>query len=235
MLKKETYLANGRIERAENYKIDFAGRFFESLEVLECIDEKYIEAYAHGDLRRKDAFRFKKYKLYRCRCYLCGAEYTVKCSQLQIRPPDQYGVNAYNGFWGGVQCHCHDPITSFQWIANKLLFDNDIHYRVEYSFPDLYGCRGGNLLRFDFAVLNEDGSLKCLIECQGEQHFKPIEEYGGEQSYREQKLNDERKREHCKKHSIHLIEISYKDKKIEKIEAILKSNGIIKDREEAHP
>ena len=39
--------------------------------------------------------------------------------------------------------------------------------------------------------------------------------------------NDELKKEYVKKHNIELIEISYKDKKIEKVEAILRKHKII--------
>ena len=80
-----------------------------------------------------------------------------------------YGIHAYFGYWSNVYCDCH-PISSFQWIVTKLLFDNNISYTVEYSFDDLYGSGGVNHLRYDFAVFNKDGSIKCLIECQGSQH-----------------------------------------------------------------
>jgi len=49
-------------------------------------------------------------------------------------------------------------------IVNKLLFENRIHYQVEYSFPDLYGTFGKNKLKFDFAVFNDNNSLEYLIE-----------------------------------------------------------------------
>jgi hypothetical protein len=42
---------------------------------------------------------------------------------------------------------------------------NNINFKREYSFPDL---RHKNLLRFDFAFLNNQNELLCLIEYQGE-------------------------------------------------------------------
>ena len=45
----------------------------------------------------------------------------------------------------------------------KILKKNDVPYRVEVSFPDLYGVGNTNLLKYDFPVLNKDGTIKCLI------------------------------------------------------------------------
>ena len=224
--KQKAYIENGRRIFANNYDIDLTGNIFESLEVLECINDNYEERYAHGDLRKKDAYSYMVYKLYRCRCYLCGKEHIVKCSQFHISPPTQYGRTAYHGYWSGVECECHE-ISSFQWIVNKLLIENDIPYRVEYSFLDLFGYYGTNKLKFDFAIMNKDGSVKCLIECQGEQHYMPVKEFGGNRQYDVQVKNDELKKKYVKKHNIELIEISYKDKKIEKVEAILRKHKII--------
>ena len=55
----------------------------------------------------------------------------------------------------------------------------------------------------------------------------PVEEFGGDDQYKYQIKNDKLKKEYAEKHDIKLIEISYKEKKYEKIEAILRENGII--------
>lgn len=226
--KQKSYKENGRRTKADNYDIDFTGRTFESLEILECLDDTYEEPTSHRDLKRKDAYKYTVYKLYKCRCYLCGREQTVKCDQFRISPPTSYGRRAYNGYWSGISCDCHDTSnSSFQWIVNKLLFENNINYRVEYSFEDLYGCSGINKLKFDFAILDSNQQVKCLIECQGEQHFMPVKEFGGNRQYAAQLKNDELKRAYAKEHNIELIEISYKDKQIEKVEAILREHKII--------
>ena len=123
-------------------------------------------------------------------------------------------------------CDCH-PISSFQWIVNKLLFENNIHYQVEYSFPDLYGTFGKKRLRFDFAVFDDNHSLKCLIECQGEQHYGPVDEFGGEYQYDAQVQNDTLKRKYAKAHNIPLIVISYKNKSFDSIKAVLEENSVL--------
>lgn len=118
-------------------------------------------------------------------------------------------------------------ISSFQWIVTKILVENKVPYRVEISFSDLYGADHVNLLRFDFLVLNSDGSIKCLIECQGEQHNKSVDEFGGTAQFEQQKKNDELKRKYAQKEGILLYEIPYKRKKYENVELFLKSNNVI--------
>lgn len=101
-------------------------------------------------------------------------------------------------------------------------------YKVEVSFPDLYGAGKVNLLRYDFGVYDEAGNIKCLIECQGEQHYEPVDEFGGKSQFTAQKKNDELKRSYAKEHGILLYEIPYKNKKFEKVEAFLREKEIIK-------
>ena len=226
--KVEQQIAKIQRVRAKNYRTDFVGRQYESLYIEECCNE-HLESepscyftYDH----HKHWDNITVYKQYKCKCVLCGKEHLFTCDQFGIYPPSKNGVHAYDGYWSKAYCDCH-KISSFQWIVNKILFENNIRYQVEYSFPDLYGCFHRRKLRFDFAILNEDRSVKCLIECQGEQHYKTVDEFGDKRDFDIQITNDELKRKYAKQHAIPLIEIPYKHKKIEKIEEILKDNEII--------
>lgn len=213
---------------ANNYDKHYVGRNYESLEIIECLtDSMESVPIPHFNQRHKKIYEdITVYKEYHCRCYLCGKEQSITCEKFGVYPPTPYGYRAYNGYWSAAFCDCH-PISSFQWIVNKLLFENNIPYRVEYSFPDLYGTFGKNRLRFDFAVLNDNHSIECLIECQGEQHYGPVDEFGGEHQYNVQVQNDALKRRYAKDHNIPLIEISYKNKSFERIKAILIENSIL--------
>lgn len=88
-----------------------------------------------------------------------------------------------------------------------------------FSLARTYGNE--NLLRYDFALLNDDGSVKELLECQGEQHYSPIDEFGGATQFSKQIANDDLKRKYAQEHNIPLHEISYKDKQIDKVYEIL--------------
>lgn len=220
--KKETY----KRVLAPGYSIDYTGTIHESLEVLECVNNHYEEIHSISDARKKGGGTYYVYKLYRCRCYLCGKEQQIKSSKFSINPPTEYGYTAYNGYWSDAYCNCH-PISSFQWIVTKLLKENRVPYRVEVSFPDLYGVRQVNLLRYDFGIYDEDGKLQCLIECQGEQHYEPVEEFGGDLQFLLQQKNDDLKRKYAKEKGILLYEIPYKNKKYEKVERFLQERGVI--------
>lgn len=227
-LKKEherKMLDTYRRVKDKSYDINYLHSTHESLEILECINENYEEAPSIYDKRKKGAGEVKVYKLYRCHCYLCGKEYQFKSSDFSIRS-DSYGYMASVGYYCKAHCNCHN-ISSFQWRTIKILREHNIVHRVEVSFQDLYGVDHKKLLRYDFAVLGSDNSIKCLIECQGEQHYKPIAEFGGVSQYESQVKNDELKRVYAKSHNISLFEIPYTCNTYEKEIKFLKNAGII--------
>ena len=55
----------------------------------------------------------------------------------------------------------------------------------------------------------------------------PVVKFGGERRFAIQQRNDEEKRKYAKDKNIKLIEISYKKKKYEIVEALLKEHHII--------
>ena len=82
-------------------------------------------------------------------------------------------------------------------------------------------CRRKFPLPFDFAVFNEDGSLRCLIEYQGEQHFRPVKTWGGIENLLLIKERDEIKRKYCLDNNIPLYYVSYKEDVNTKLEGLL--------------
>lgn len=96
------------------------------------------------------------------------------------------------------------------------LEDNCIDYIAEYKIPD---CKNIHPLPFDFAVLDENKNLFCLIEFDGKQHFEPIKHFGGEEGFKLRQMRDRIKNEYCKSNNIKLIRIPYWE--FEAIEIIL--------------
>lgn len=86
------------------------------------------------------------------------------------------------------------------------LITNNIEYEYQKRFDDCRGL-GGNLLSYDFYL----PQYNLLIECQGEQHYRPITHFGGEKQFNIQQEHDKRKREYAKKNGFHLLEINHKD------------------------
>ena len=183
--------------KAVNYDVDYVGSTYESLEVLECVNDA-LESIPvpHYNQRHQKLYNdITVYKEYRCRCYLCGKEQLVTCDNFGIHPPTDYGYRAYNGYWSVVYCDCHH-ISSFQWIVNDILLKHNIDYKVEVEADGAYGIDAVTPLRFDFAIYKEKDII-AFIECQGEQHYMPVEEFGGERRFAIQQRNDEQKRNYA--------------------------------------
>ena len=210
-------------DETKNFDVDYTNTTHESLQILECVDDNYEEWSCIEKTRGKRIKHIRLCKRYKCKCYLCGREYIFKSFEFEIRN-DDYGRNANRGYYSDACCKCH-PISSFQWRTISIFNKYNIKYKVEVSFPDLTG--NTRLLRYDFAILNDDGSIKCLIECQGIQHRKPVKEFGGKSQFEHQVKNDNLKRDYAKKNNMTLIEIPDTINTYEKEIEFLKDNGVI--------
>jgi hypothetical protein len=94
---------------------------------------------------------------------------------------------------------------------------NHYSFQEQVTFKGLTGVNGKNL-SYDFA-LYDDGRLDALIECQGGQHYEPVDFYGGIEKYKIQLEHDRLKQDFCQRNHILLIEIpyTYSDEEIEAI------------------
>lgn len=64
-------------------------------------------------------------------------------------------------------------------------------------------------------------SKNTAIEYQGEQHFRPVEAFGGKSAYRKQVANDKRKKAACRRHGITLLYFTFDtNEKAEKLHGI---------------
>lgn len=98
----------------------------------------------------------------------------------------------------------------------KILDNNKIEYKIEQTIP---GCisEKNMLLRFDVYI----PILNTYIEYDGEQHFRPVEIWGGKETFLSTKKRDKIKNDFCKKKKINLYRISYKENIDDKIEQLL--------------
>ena len=92
-----------------------------------------------------------------------------------------------------VESHIEKNIRSF-------LDNNNIEYEYEKHFDSLKNKS------FDFYI----PSLNIAVECQGIQHFEPVDFFGGEKAFLKQKESDRIKKEFCKNNSINIIYVSDK-------------------------
>lgn len=98
-------------------------------------------------------------------------------------------------------------------------------YESQVRFDDLRGVSDGKL-SYDFGLYDGDGNLECLIECQGRQHYEPVDWFGGEAKFEVQQFHDELKREYAFDHGIKLVEVPYTLRTYDTVAAYLRDAGI---------
>ena len=102
-------------------------------------------------------------------------------------------------------CGCSVLSYSEQYML-EYLSSKQLNYVSQYFFKDLIGVRGG-VLKFDYAVFDKNNNLLCLIELDGEQHYKPVKYFGGIEAFNRLQIHDERKVKWCEKYNIPLFVI----------------------------
>lgn len=84
--------------------------------------------------------------------------------------------------------------------------------KAKISFAEQYRIKDFSMYApFDFCVFNDDGSINRLIEFDGEQHYQPVEFFGGEEQFKKQQEVDKRKNLYCEEHGIKLLRVPYTD------------------------
>ena len=91
-------------------------------------------------------------------------------------------------------------------MVHKVLKENNIQYVSEYKFND---CKNILPLPFDFAILEDNKTVRLLIEYQGSHHYEPVQYFGGEERFRQTLINDDIKRDYCRRKKIPLLEIPH--------------------------
>lgn len=106
-----------------------------------------------------------------------------------------------DSFTSGSRCpHCmtsHGELEIRQHLDSK-----GVHYIQQYKFSN---CRNIKPLPFDFYI----PELNTCIEYNGQQHYLPVDYFGGNSGYMARKKNDEIKRSFCDENGISLVIIPY--------------------------
>lgn len=115
-------------------------------------------------------------------------------------------------------CGCSICNTSKGELKIKGLLDSlKIDYVQQKTFED---CKNISVLRFDYFIQSQN----LLIEYNGEQHYKPMDFFGGQSSLEYQCNNDQIKVNYCKNNNIELLIIPYTE--FDNIESIIKDKVI---------
>lgn len=199
------------------------------------LSEKWVGDHTRIDIMDKDGYKgktkiealrssgsFDKFSTYNpyslenlqlC-CKLNGFEYSIPNQiyeyHTKVKVKCDYCNNIFIGktydiVSNNVKCPiCYKTISRLELKTEQYLKEHNIKYIKQYKYSD---CKYKKPMPFDFYLVD----YNILIECQGEQHYKPISVFGGEKGFKLQQKRDNIKRNYCKKHNIHLIELPYWD------------------------
>ena len=160
--------------------VDLVGQIIGNWTVLEKTDDRVIAG--------------RGYPAWICQCS-CGCIRTVLQAALLS---------------GGSQsCGCaKDSVASKgEFYVKQYCDERNVRYKAQMTYPDLRGVKGG-YLSYDFLIYKGDEPFG-LVECQGQQHYRPVDWFGGEVQFEVQQEHDRLKREYATEHGIPLLEISY--------------------------
>lgn len=125
----------------------------------------------------------------------------------------RYGTHLYkcskcNTVWSGIFTYtltcpnCEKVKSHGEKYISSILSNLNLNFIPEKRFDN---CKDNRSLPFDFYLPDQN----ICIEYNGEQHYKPIEHFGGEASFEKRCYHDEIKKQYCSLHGIKLIEIPY--------------------------
>lgn len=179
-------LRSGHTVSCGCYEKDHPGRF------VDLTDRRFGMLIAKECVRRGGK---NGYSLWRCECD-CG------------RIKDVLSVNLVHGIT--CSCGCQSMSNAEMAVATYLTsigLEAGFDYITQQRFSDLVSPKGRRL-SYDFA-LYKNGTLAGLIECQGKQHYTPIEFFGGEEKFETQVEHDRMKRDYAMKRGVELAEMPY--------------------------
>ena len=139
-----------------------------------------------------------------------------------------------NGYWWHCKCDCGN-FTDVREIClvrgdtrscgciqssygeeqiMQILKENNIKYLYDCTFFKDLKLPSGGIGRYDFILLDDNFHPYRLIEYDGEQHYRAVEYFGGEEQFKKLQENDKVKNEYAKRHNLPLIRIPYTEENI---------------------
>ena len=186
----------------------------------------------HGDFEQYAIIHVNGCGCDYCARELVGASLMLNTDIFKQRAKEKYGdafdlsETVYNGWDKNVTIKCNTCGESFEQKPNNFLRGfgcpncNSSYgestvkvflWKYKINFTQQYAINNENVLctnkkiYVDFYLPDQN----TFIEFNGEQHYKPIEFWGGENAFEKQQIRDNALRQYCKEHKIKLIEIPY--------------------------
>lgn len=114
----------------------------------------------------------------------------------------------WNNFKSGDRpCGCHSNSKN-EILLREYLKSKNIKFSEQVTFD---GLKSERKLRYDFGIYEND-EISILVEFDGEQHFKAIKHFGGQEQFIKTQYHDKLKNDYAEKNNIPLFRFTYKDK-----------------------
>ena len=164
---------------------------------------KQVQSLVGGEYEFLDNYIDNATKI-RVKHNMCGNVYEVKPSN----------------FLQGHRCpYCSESLGEQK--IKKVLDSLNITYEAQKTFDDL---KDNRLLSYDFYIPSQN----ILIEYQGQQHYQPVDHFGGTDRFAIQQKHDKLKSEYTKNHGYNLISVPYTEDSFSKIKKYLIKHGLKK-------
>lgn len=181
----ERRLKENNIQLKQVYKYkDLTNQVFNHLTVIKENKERYVQ-----DKEKTN----KPHRYWFCQCD-CGNTNLIEVESSHL-------INGHT-----TSCGCIKSLG--EQAIKTLLLKNNINFKSEYTFPDLFGI-GGKKLRYDFAIFNDQEQISHLIEYNGKQHYIQNGGWNSKEEFEARHQNDLLKIEYAKRNNIPLIIIPY--------------------------
>ena len=149
-----------------------------------CISDYGIE-FLH-----RDYMNDKGQWMWKCKCGCCGNIFTALPAKIN------------NGHI--TSCGCRVQSSGEEYIIT-VLNELNIEFIPQYKFDD---CKFKYILRFDFAIFDNNKFIG-LIEFDGQQHFEPIDFFGGKDAFDKTVERDNIKNSYCESNNVPLLRLPY--------------------------
>lgn len=134
----------------------------------------------------------------------------IKCPNDNHQPYWSYWKNIISGYTC-LLCYMEDSMSNGEHMAESIFKKYNYTYEPQKRFD---GCRDKYTLPFDFYL----SDYNLIVEIMGEQHERPIDYFGGDESFEKLIQHDKMKRDYLKQNNIHCLDIWYYEfDKMEKI------------------
>lgn len=182
-------LLNGTTKSCGCYRKEISAKHLTEVASKKYVDEtgnKYGKLTVLYKIENTDAT--KKGAYWMCKCD-CGNQKII------------FGNSLRRG--NTTSCGCIGK-SKGEYIIEEILKQNNFLYVKEYPIKIEH-----KILRYDFAILDNQNNIQYIIEFDGKQHFEATEFFGGEEQLITTQNNDKIKNQWCKENGIPLIRIPY--------------------------